>query len=193
MYLIAGLGNPGSKYEYTRHNAGFLFLDYLAETLKINFSSSKWKASTAFSTISDERVLLIKPESYMNISGQPLAAATSYYRIPPEKIIVVHDDLDLPFGTVKISVNRGAGGHKGVSSIIEQLGSKNFIRLRIGIGRPESIIPIEKYVLLKMTDEELQTLKRPFVLLAEAVETVLVSGAPAAMNKVNDTPGPGSS
>ncbi|MFP3982688.1 MAG: aminoacyl-tRNA hydrolase [Desulfurivibrionaceae bacterium] len=185
MFLIAGLGNPGSKYEITRHNAGFLFLDYLSETLKANFTSSKWKASTALSDISGERVLLIKPESYMNLSGQPLVAAASYYKISPEKVIVAHDDLDLPFGSIKISVNRGAGGHKGVASIIGQLGSKNFIRLRIGIGRPESAIPIEKYVLLKMNDQELKELKQRFVLLAEAVETVIASGASKAMNKVN--------
>lgn len=189
MYFIAGLGNPGSKYEYTRHNAGFLFLDYLAGILKIDFCSSKWNAGIACSMISGEKILLIKPNNYMNLSGQPLVAAASYYKMLPEKIMVVHDDLDLPFGAVKINVNRGSGGHKGVSSIIENLGSKNFIRLRIGIGRPESIISIEKYVLLKMTDKELQVLKRPFVLLAEAVETVLVSGVSAAMNRFNDTPG----
>lgn len=185
MFLIAGLGNPGSKYEVTRHNAGFLFLDYLAETLKVKFTSSRWKAGTALSDISGERVLLIRPESYMNLSGHPLAAAASYYKIPPEKVIVAHDDLDLPFASIKISENRGAGGHKGVASIIEQLGTKNFTRLRIGIGRPESAIPVEKYVLLKMTDQELKELKQRFVLLAEAVETVIANGVPKAMNKVN--------
>lgn len=189
MYLIAGLGNPGSKYKLTRHNAGFLFLDYLADTLKANFSSSKWKASTALSDFSGDRLLLVKPESYMNLSGRPLAAAASYYRIVPEKIIVVHDDLDLPFGAVKVSVNRGAGGHKGVASIIEQLGSRNFIRFRIGIGRPEGPVPIEKYVLLKMTDNEVKALEQCFSLLAEGLETVLEKGVQIAMNRVNDTHG----
>ncbi len=173
----------------TRHNAGFLFLDHLAETLKIDFSPSKWKAGTAQGIMFGTRVLLFKPESYMNLSGPPLVGAASYYRVPPENIVVVHDDLDLDLGALKISVNRGAGGHKGVSSIIKHLGSKNFIRMRIGIGRPESMIPVEKYVLLKMSDKELEVLEQRFNVLVDGLETILAGEPQKAMNRVNETSG----
>lgn len=185
MYLIAGLGNPGSRYAKTRHNVGFMFLDYLASSHGFTFSDSKWQARIALQNLWQTRILFIKPETFMNLSGQAISQAAAYYKIPPEKIIVIHDDLDMAVGRIKVVVNRGAGGHKGIRSISSLLGTKEYVRIKIGIGRPPQPIPVERYVLSKFTDEEKIILQESTEVIAQAVQLVLIENSAAAMNIIN--------
>ncbi len=187
MFLVVGLGNPGDKYHLTRHNIGFIFLDYLADRLRIHFSGTKWQADAAKGVIDNQQILLLKPQTFMNLSGHAVVAAASFYKISPEKIIVIHDDLDMPFGKIKVLVNRGSGGHNGIRSIISQLGSQEFIRIKAGIGRPVDAIPIERYVLTKMTDNELQTLQKITERVSDALRHIVREGVNVAMNKINSS------
>lgn len=182
---MAGLGNPGTKYNKTRHNIGFLFLDYLARQLRVELSASKWTADAAKTLIEGEQALLLKPQTFMNLSGKSVAAAALYYKIPPENIIVIHDDLDMPVGKLKIVINRGAGGHNGIRSIISLLGSKNFIRIKAGIGRPDDIIPVERYVLTKMSKSEEEVVETVMPQVYDAVGLIISKGIEHAMNKIN--------
>lgn len=187
MFLVAGLGNPGEKYHLTRHNIGFLFLDYLADKLRVNFSATKWQADVAKAMFGTEQVLLLKPQTFMNLSGNAVAGAAVFYKIPPEKIIVIHDDLDMPLGRVKVVVNRGTGGHNGIRSIVSLLGSKDFIRVKAGIGRPVEAIPIERYVLTKMTDSEIACVQGMMDIVYESVRIIIRDGAGLAMNRINSS------
>ena len=185
MFLVAGLGNPGEKYHSTRHNIGFLFLDYLAEKLRVNFTAAKWQAETAKAMFGNEQVLLLKPQTFMNLSGNAVAGAALFYKIPPEKIIVIHDDIDMPFGRVKVVINRGTGGHNGLRSIVSLLGSKDFIRIKAGIGRPVEAIPIERYVLTEMSDSEIESVKGMMESVFESVRLIVCEGVGSAMNRIN--------
>lgn len=187
MFLVAGLGNPGEKYHLTRHNIGFFFLDYLADKLRVNFSATKWQADVAKAMFGTEQVLLLKPQTFMNLSGNAVAGAAVFYKIPPEKIIVIHDDLDMPLGRVKVVVNRGTGGHNGIRSIVSLLGSKDFIRVKAGIGRPVEAIPIERYVLTKMTDSEIACVQGMMDIVFESVRIIIRDGAGLAMNRINSS------
>ena len=156
MYLIIGLGNPGSEYKNTRHNLGWLVLDALAKTWK---PSKKFKAELAelaeLAGLTDKaKVILAKPRTFMNDSGASVRLLSQFYKITPDHLLVVHDDLDLPLGTLKISTNSGAAGHHGVESIIEALGTKNFTRLRLGIGPRPAKIPGDKFVLQRFSKED---------------------------------------
>jgi len=185
MYLIAGLGNPGLQYADTRHNVGFMLLDYLARGSNVSFSESKWKALIAKTTIRDESVVLLKPQTFMNASGTALAAVTQYYKLSINTILVIHDDLDIPLGRIKIVAGGGAGGHKGVLSCIDHLGSKNFSRLKIGIGRPAAPIPPEKYVLSRFGPDEHEVLTQEMTVAVEGVKIFVQQGISAAMNVLN--------
>jgi PTH1 family peptidyl-tRNA hydrolase len=156
MKLIIGLGNPGKKYEETRHNAGFLFLDFLGKQWNFPEYSAEKKFSSLISagTRETEKALLVKPITFMNRSGEAVLALVNFFKLTPSDIVVIHDDLDLPFGTWKVSTDSGAAGHNGVASIIEHLGTKEFRRIRIGIGRPEDDSDPADYVLGRFTDEE---------------------------------------
>ncbi|MCK5480797.1 MAG: aminoacyl-tRNA hydrolase, partial [Gammaproteobacteria bacterium] len=137
IQLVAGLGNPGAKYEQTRHNAGFWFVDELARRYSTQFrSESKYKSDVARCTIDGGDCRLQKPLDFMNCSGQPVAALAGFYRIPRSAILIVHDDLDLPVGTIKLKKGGGHGGHNGLRDLISHLGGKDFLRMRIGIGHP---------------------------------------------------------
>jgi PTH1 family peptidyl-tRNA hydrolase len=185
MFLVAGLGNPGDQYHLTRHNIGFLCLDSLAEKLHADWSATKWQADAAKAVCNGSQLLLLKPLTFMNLSGKAVAAAAVFYKIPPAKIIVVHDEIDLPLGRIKIVVNRGTGGHNGIRSIVSLLGSNEFIRIRAGIGRPDLPIPIERYVLMKISDPEMGAVKEMIDLVTESVRLVVTQGVDAAMNKIN--------
>lgn len=156
MRLIIGLGNPGKEYERTRHNAGFLFVDALREKWAFpEFSAEKKFAGSVSAGMKDgEKVLLVKPGTFMNRSGESVSALMNFFKLGPADITVIHDDLDLPFGTWKESVGSGAAGHNGVTDIIEKLGTKSFRRIRIGIGRPEGDRDPALYVLDRFTAEE---------------------------------------
>jgi PTH1 family peptidyl-tRNA hydrolase len=185
MFLVVGLGNPGTKYNMTRHNVGFMFLDYLATENGFKFSDSKWQAKAALSIFNQHKILFLKPETFMNLSGMSVVRAASYYKIIPERIVVIHDDLDLEVGRVKLAFNRGDGGHKGIRSISGQLGTKEFSRIKIGIGRPQGRIPVENYVLSKFSQEEREILADLADLLERALSIILDQGIAAAMTEIN--------
>ena len=185
MYLIVGLGNPGQQYAGTRHNVGFMMLDYLAGKNNLTFTDSKWNASVAKVIVWDESVILLKPETFMNLSGTAVAQAAHFYKLQPADIIIIHDDLDMEFGRIKIVSGGGDGGHKGIRSITEHLGTKNFPRIKIGIGRPPSHILPEKYVLGKFDSEEREMLEQKMSIVAEGIRILLQQGIAAAMTVVN--------
>jgi len=153
MRLIVGLGNPGEKYLHNRHNVGFMVVDKITLDKAVQWKfEEKFKAEVA--RLGDD--ILVKPQTFMNNSGESVSKIVNFYKIPVENVIVVHDDVDLPFGQVKMQKNAGSAGHKGVESVIYSLGSQNFTRVRLGVGRPEnSEIEIEDWVLMNFSDEEL--------------------------------------
>ena len=161
MKLIIGLGNPGEEYKKTRHNDGFLTLDELVLSSEYQVLSTqlKFNAEISNGTIDDEKIILAKPQTFMNNSGQAVKAIVDYYKIKPEDIIVIHDDLDIPLGEYKISKNKNSGGHKGVQSIIDYLGTKDFMRVRIGIMVENKKTPTEKFVLEKFSREEMEVVE----------------------------------
>ncbi len=152
--LIVGLGNPGSRYTRTRHNIGFRAVEELASAHHLEFSRSEHRALTAHGWIGAQRVILVKPQTWMNESGLAVAALARFYRIPPQALFVLHDDLDLPLGTLRFRSEGSSGGHRGVQSIIERLGSSAFPRLRMGIGRPPGRMDPAAYVLQPFSQEE---------------------------------------
>lgn len=156
MKLIIGLGNPGIKYEKTRHNFGWQVIDRLGEKLEINNwkEEKQFKSKIALGNLNEEKIILVKPQTFMNDSGSAVQSIAHYYKVPPEKIMIIHDEIDLPLGEVKIQEDRGAAGHNGVQSVIDQLGAKNFVRTRLGIGITEQTVPTERFVLQSFTEEE---------------------------------------
>ena len=189
-YLIAGLGNPGSKYETTRHNIGFLVVDALAERHGSSVSSEKWDALHCRITIGSKRIYLLKPQSYMNRSGAPIAKFADYYKVPKDQILVIHDDLDMHPGRLKLVTTGGPGGHNGIRSTIQHLGTKDFSRLKIGIGRPgqngvHPEIPVDRFVLSALSDEELKLLDERLETLLDGVEDFIAYGSQKAMNRLN--------
>jgi PTH1 family peptidyl-tRNA hydrolase len=172
--LIVGLGNPGKEYEKTRHNAGFLFVDYFREKYREKFSFDDWrsckrlKSETSYGKFKKQRIVLLKPQTFMNLSGEAVAAAVKYYKLSPEDIIIVHDDIDLALGKYKISKNSSSAGHNGAQNIIDLLGTKDFTRIRIGVEnrgdkKPASSadkIPTEKYVLGKFASAEMKVISK---------------------------------
>ena len=154
MYLVAGLGNPGDKYKNTRHNIGFLVIDEITKKLQItNINNQNFKAAV----LKNSSTLYVKPQTFMNESGSSIINIVEYYNIPNEDIIVVHDDLDLPFGTVRYKIGGGAGGHNGLRSLDNHIG-KDYIRVRVGIGKPASKSDVTNYVLNNFSKQELELL-----------------------------------
>jgi len=182
--LIVGLGNPGRKYAHNRHNVGFQCLDRLAQAHGLSFTQRRAKASLALGKIADVRVVLARPLTYMNLSGQAVRPLVSFYKLSLEDILVIHDDLDLPLGTTRLRPEGGSGGHKGMRSIIEALGSQAFPRLRVGIGRPPGNDAVS-YVLSDFTADEQITLESVYERVVAAVELFLREGIEAAMNAYN--------
>jgi len=185
MFLLAGLGNPGAKYEKTRHNVGFMFLDYLADDFGESFKSSQWPAEVLKTTLWGDQFLLVKPDTFMNRSGLAVARIASYYKISCQQVIIVHDDLDLALGRIKIVSDRGAGGHNGIKSIIENLGSKEFIRIRIGIGRPPEQVSASAFVLSIFNKDELTGIEDGFSTIKQAVKVIVADGVKDAMTFFN--------
>lgn len=185
MYLVAGLGNPGNKYKNTRHNIGFQFLDYLAKRHDSAFKESKWKADVVKANLWGHQAVLVKPSTYMNRSGQAVGAIARYYQLATEEIIVIHDDLDLGPGRIKIVYDRGAGGHNGIRSIIEGLGAKDFSRIRVGVGRPNEQMKVSDYVLSKFSADEGDLLNACLTEAERGLRMILDDGVMAAMNEIN--------
>ncbi len=185
MQLIVGLGNPGSQYERTRHNIGFVLLDMLAAELGVNFGSSKWQAMTAKGSMAGQQVMLVKPQTFMNLSGEAVAPIVSYFNVEISDIIVVHDELDLTCGQLKLATNRGPGGHNGLKSINKLLGSRGYNRLRFGIGRPMGQMPIERHVLSRFSAEEEQLVASSLELALDALYLMVAEGMAKAMQKIH--------
>ncbi len=154
FYLIAGLGNPGPRFTDNRHNIGFRAVEELAEAHRLTFSRTEHDAQTAHGTIHDKRVILAKPQTYMNESGKAVGPLSRFYKIPSEDVLVIYDDLDIPLGTVRYRQEGSSGGHRGVNSIIQALGTRQFPRLRLGIGRPPGRMDAAAYVLQDFSKEE---------------------------------------
>ena len=182
--LIVGLGNPGRRYAHNRHNVGFQCLDRLAQAHGLSFSRRRAKASLVLGKRADVGVVLAKPLTYMNLSGQAVRPLVSFYKLSLEDILVIYDDLDLPLGTIRLRPEGGSGGHKGMRSIIEVLGSQAFPRLRVGIGRPPGNDAVS-YVLSDFTADEQITLESVYERVVATVELFLREGIKAAMNGYN--------
>lgn len=183
MWLVAGLGNPGAKYTKTRHNVGFLVLDMLSETHAMPFRETRDCAITK-GNLQGVEVVLVEPLTFMNRSGSAVKKIADKYCICPENLIVVHDDLDLDTGRLKIRRSGSSGGHKGVDSIMQSIGSDSFIRIKIGIGR-EHFMPVEEYVLSRFSKDDLPVIREAVKRAADAVLCVVTEGVEKAMNRYN--------
>jgi PTH1 family peptidyl-tRNA hydrolase len=186
VFLVVGLGNPGDAYVRTRHNAGFMVLDKLAESFSVAVEKKKFDALFGRGLIKGSEVILAKPMAFMNLSGIPVQKILKYFKMPFEDMLVIHDDIDLAFGRLQIKENGGHGGHKGLKSIIETVGSNNFVRLRIGIGRSEDNIDVANYVLGRFNTNEKKVLDRITKIAHDAVVATICKGAKEAMNIFND-------
>ncbi len=185
-WLIVGLGNPGSQYDRTRHNAGFLALDRLAEQLGAKVNRVRFRAMTAQATIGCEKVLLMKPQTFMNASGLSVQPAAAFYKIPPERILVLFDDISLPPGKVRIRAEGSAGGHNGLKSIISALGSQAFPRVKIGVGeKPHPDYDLKDWVLSKPSAQESKLIDSALDHAVSAVEVIIKDGCAAAASKFN--------
>ena len=184
-WLLVGLGNPGKKHETSRHNAGFHVIDRLAAAEGLRFDETRNQALLARGRIADQGVLLAKPQTYMNLSGKAVGGVARFYKIPTTCILVIYDDLDLPLAKFRLRLKGGSGGHKGMTHIIQHLASKDFPRVRIGIGRPSGLMPVEAYVLQKFTPDEWAQMDQTYQRAVEAIQTVLANGPEYAMNHFN--------
>jgi peptidyl-tRNA hydrolase, PTH1 family len=184
-YLIVGLGNPGRKYEDTRHNIGFWVVDELARRHNLTFGKTERKAITADGLIKGKRVLLAKPQTYMNLSGEAVRALIDFYKIDPINLIVAYDDMDLSLGTLRLRKSGSAGGQNGVRNIIQHLGTQDFDRVRCGIDRPPGRMPAKNYVLHPFTGDDTITAKLLVERAADAIETWLTDGMELAMTRHN--------
>jgi PTH1 family peptidyl-tRNA hydrolase len=188
-YLIVGLGNPGPKYAANRHNVGFRCLECLAAAHSLTFDKRQKKARVALGAICGRRVVLAQPQTFMNDSGRSVAPLAQFYQVSPDRLLVVYDDLDLPLETLRMRPEGGSGGHKGLRSIIEQLGDQNFARLRIGIGRPPGQMDPAAYVLQDFVADEEPLVEEMLGRAVAAIETWLTEGVEMAMSRHNSGPG----
>lgn len=185
MKVIAGLGNPGAEYAGTRHNAGFLLVDALAEHLGATDWREKFDALVAEARIGAEKVLLVKPQTYMNDSGRAISPIMNFYKLPVEDLIVAHDDMDIPCGTIRIRKKGSAGGHNGIKSILAAVGDEHFPRVRIGIGRPKPGWTVVNHVLSRFEGEDAAAVRQAIDYLIPAVECIVTDGPDMAMNRYN--------
>lgn len=184
-YLIAGLGNPGPEYAGNRHNVGFRCVDRLAERHGLDFHKRQKQAQVALGTIEGRRVILAKPQTFMNKSGLSVARLAGFYKVDLERLMVVYDDLDLPPGTIRMRPAGGSGGHRGMASIIRQLGERDFPRLRIGIGRPPGRMDPAAYVLQDFSADEDALIDETLARAVDALETWLTEGVEIGMSRYN--------
>ncbi|MBI5966520.1 MAG: aminoacyl-tRNA hydrolase [Deltaproteobacteria bacterium] len=184
MKLVVGLGNPGRAYRWTRHNLGFLLIERIARQNGIELSRRGFQSVYGRGKIGNEEVILSKPQTYMNLSGEAVRRLLQFFRIPPENLVVLHDDLDLPLGKIRIRLGGGHGGHQGVKSIIDALGNDGFIRLKVGIGRPvERGQDPADYVLESLTGKAKEEFKAIVERCAQVVEVLLIEGPQEAMEQ----------
>lgn len=187
-WIVAFLGNPGKEYSNTRHNAGFMAADIIEKQEKIHINRLRFNALTAITELGGEKTLLMKPQTYMNLSGNAVSAAASFYKIPPERVLVVCDDVALPLGAIRVRTKGSSGGHNGLKSIISALGSEDFPRIKIGVGAPgvpadENTMP--NWVLGKPSGKDFDALSEACDKAAQAIEVLIAGGAERAMNRFN--------
>lgn len=184
-WLIAGLGNPGQKYEHTRHNMGFLTVDLLAEQKGVKLNKVKFKSAYNFLELGGARCLVMKPQTYMNLSGEAVREAALFYKIPPERVLVIYDDVSLPVGKLRVRPNGSAGGHNGIKNIIAHLGTQTFPRVKIGTGAPETGEDMIGWVTGVPPQKEREILLESFKRAIAASECVIAHGCQKAMNDFN--------
>lgn len=186
MYIIAGLGNPGAEYSDTRHNAGFMAIDMIAKKAGIGVTEKKHRALIGKGMFAGEKVVLVKPQTYMNLSGESIRAVVDYYKIDCEsELIVISDDIDLDVGNIRIRPKGSAGGHNGLKNIISQLGTQDFTRVRIGVGAKKEGRDLVSHVLGKIDKSDTESFEEAIANVVCAVETIMTDGCEAAMNKFN--------
>ena len=185
MYLIVGLGNPENEYAHTRHNMGFDTINQIAKNNNIQITTNKFKGLCESTIIQNQKVILLKPQTYMNLSGESVKEVAEFYNLKPEEIIVIYDDIDIEKGHIKIRKKGGAGSHNGMKSVVEELQSTDFARIRVGIGQPEFKSDMINYVIGKVSQEEQEILQQGVEKAAKAVEEILKNGIDIAMNKFN--------
>lgn len=189
IYLIAGLGNPGLEYRHTKHNFGFLALEALAEEARLPLKKIKFKAMIAEGRLEGKPVVLAKPLTFMNESGTSIISLMHFFKIDLEHLLIIHDDLDLPFGTIRLRADGGTSGQRGMASIIEKLGTQTFPRMRLGIGRPPGQMESADYVLQRFSKADDEVLKIVLKFAVEAAQTFLRDGLVTAMNRFNGEAG----
>ena len=185
MYIIAGLGNPGRQYENTRHNAGFMALDALADQLGVAVEEREHKALCGKGVIGGERVLLLKPQTFMNLSGESIRAAADFYKVEPEHIMVIYDDISLNPGQLRIRKKGSAGGHNGIKSIIACLGTQEFPRIKVGGGAKPDRMDLADYVLGRFSQVEGRIMEDAAKEAGQAAQSIILDGMEAAMNRYN--------
>ncbi len=185
MYLIVGLGNPESDYSKTRHNMGFNVINKISEQYEIDVNKNKFKGLFGTGQIEGEKILLLKPQTYMNLSGESVKEIVDFYKIDLDNIIVIYDDIDIEPGKIKIKKFGGPGTHNGMKSVVNELGSQNFKRVRVGIGSPENKGDLINYVIGHIPEEEVKTLEKGVLEAKDAVIEILKNGIDIAMNKFN--------
>lgn len=185
MYLIVGLGNPEGEYTRTRHNMGFDTINKISEKYDIKVNKTKFNSLYGTGTIENEKVILIKPQTYMNLSGPAIRDFINFYKILPENLIVIYDDLDIEPGIIKIRKKGGAGTHNGMKSVVNEIQTVNFPRIRIGIGNPEYKSDLLNFILTRIPDNEYKILQQAQENAAKAVEEIMKNGIDTAMNKYN--------
>ena len=189
MKLIIGLGNPGKEYERTRHNTGFMVLDRLSEKLNIEMTQNKFKGLYGKGKYKGEDVLLLKPQTYMNLSGESVRQVMDFFKINQEDILVVYDDLDMPVGKLRLRQSGSAGGHNGIKNIIQELGTQKFVRIKVGVGAKPQGWDLADYVLGRFGSEDRKLVDEAQDRACKAVELILSDGPDAAMNEFNKKPG----
>ena len=187
-FLIVGLGNPGPDYRHNRHNVGFMAIDALARALDIPIQRVELRALVGKGLLDGQRVILAKPQTFMNKSGQAVASLARFYKIPVDQILVVHDDLDLPFGNLRLRPEGGTGGHKGMDSIMNRLGTREFPRLRVGIGRPPGRMDPADFVLHDFDPPQQELLPQALDRAVQAMRAFVLEGVEPAMTMFNERP-----
>lgn len=185
MRVVVGLGNPGRRYATTRHNVGFWVIDQLSDTWGIPVTKKKWKAEVGEGRIKDEKILLVKPQTYMNLSGESVREICDFFQLDLDQLVVVYDDLDLPVGKIRLRLKGSSGGHNGMKSIIAHLQTERIKRIKIGIGRPEKDSPVSDYVLSPFQQDELILIQEAVKQSAQAIEDWLQVDFQYAMNQYN--------
>ncbi len=185
MIIVAGLGNPGKGYSSSRHNVGFMVIDELAKGLSVSLKKKGFRSHYAQASIEEKRLLLLKPDTYMNRSGEALSDVIEFFKIPAKDLIVVYDEMDIPLGNIKVKIGGGSAGHRGIESIINSLGQSDFIRVRVGIGKPVQRSQGIDHVLSQFEKDEKKLVNRVVDRAKDAVLEIVLSGAENAMNKFN--------